>query len=300
MKIANKPSYFANYFRGVERLPLLSREQELVLARRFKYAEDRKAADTLARAHLRLVVATAFRYQRYGVPLPELVAEGNLGLVHALDKFDPERGVRLVTYALHWIRSYILSYVIKSKSLVSGPGPLRSTLFFKARRELARGLSLFGEGEAAARWTAERLGVTPDELGLIAQRLEARDVSLEGGTTRHAGRERLIERLPATDDQEQRLFEHQVAGGVEAAVRSAIAELDPRERYIATHRLMVDASEELSLAEIGRVLGVSRERARQLESRTKRKLRVRVPALGDAAAREWLAERADQSLTPSS
>ena len=94
--------------------------------------------------------------------------------------------------------------------------------------------------------------------------------------------------LPAPDDQERSLFEHEVGGSMKTAVARAVSELDPRERYIAEHRLMADPAEELSLAEIGRSLGVSRERARQLEARTKRKLRSRIPALGSAVVVEWI------------
>ena len=275
------------YIAEAKRAPRLERDQEMALALRWKTG-DRAAGDTLARANLRHVVAVAMKYRRYGVPVSELIAEGNFGVVHALGKFDPERGIRFVTYAAHWVRAYILDHVIKSWSMVGGgSGPLRSRLFFKLRRERVRAVNLMGEGEAADQMVAERVGVTPDELRKLVHRLEARDVSLDVKVIDDSP-VRLVDLLPAPDDQERSLFEHQVGGSMKTAVARAVSELDPRERYIAEHRLMADPAEELSLAEIGRSLGVSRERARQLEARTKRKLKVRIPALSSAVVMEWI------------
>ena len=275
------------YIAEAKRAPRLERDQEMALALRWKTG-DRAAGDALARANLRHVVAVAIKYRRYGVPVSELIAEGNFGVVHALGKFEPERGIRFVTYAAHWVRAYILDHVIKSWSMVGGgSGPLRSRLFFKLRRERVRAVNLMGEGEAADQMVAERVGVTPDELRTLVHRLEARDVSLDVKVIDDSP-VRLVDLLPAPDDQERSLFEHQVGGSMKSAVARAVAELDPRERYIAEHRLMADPAEEISLAEIGRSLGVSRERARQLEARTKRKLKARIPALGSAVVLEWI------------
>jgi RNA polymerase sigma-32 factor len=277
----------AFYIAESKRAPRLERDQEMALALRWKTG-DRAAGDALARANLRHVVAVAMKYRRYGVPVSELIAEGNFGVVHALGKFEPERGIRFVTYAAHWVRAYILDHVIKSWSMVGGgSGPLRSRLFFKLRRERVRAVNLMGEGEAADNMVAERVGVTPDELRKLVHRLEARDVSLDVKVLDDSP-VRLVDLLPAPDDQERSLFEHQVGGSMKTAVARAVSELDPRERYIAEHRLMADPAEELSLAEIGRSLGVSRERARQLEERTKRKLKRRIPALGSAVVLEWI------------
>jgi RNA polymerase sigma-32 factor len=279
----------AFYIAEAKRAPRLEREEEVALAQRWKLHRDRAAGDALARANLRHVVAVAMKYRRYGVPVSELIAEGNFGVVHALGKFEPDRGIRFVTYAAHWVRAYILDHVIKSWSMVGGgSGPLRSRLFFRLRRERVRAVNLMGEGEAADRMVAERVGVTPDELRKMVHRLEARDVSLDVKVLDESP-VRLVDLLPAPDDQERSLLEHQVDGSMKRAVARAVSALDPRERYIAEHRLMADPNEELSLAEIGRSLGVSRERARQLEARTKRKLRSSIPALGSPAVAEWIA-----------
>jgi RNA polymerase sigma-32 factor len=278
----------AFYIAEAKRAPRLERDEEMALALRWKERRDRAAGDALARANLRHVVAVAMKYRRYGVPVSELIAEGNFGVVHALGKFEPERGIRFVTYAAHWVRAYILDHVIKSWSMVGGgSGPLRSRLFFRLRRERVRAVNLMGEGEAADRMVAERVGVTPDELRKMVHRLEARDVSLDVKVIDDSP-VKLVDLLPAPDDQERSLFERQVGGSMQVAVARAVSELDPRERYIAERRLMADPTEELSLAEIGRSLGVSRERARQLEARTKRKLRSRIPALGNPIVTEWI------------
>lgn len=236
----------------------------------------------------------ARKYRRYGMPINELIAEGNFGVVHALRKFDPERGIRFATYAAHWIRSCILTHVVKSWSLVGGgAGVFRSRMFFKLRREHARVANVLGEGEAADCEIARRVGGTPEKIRAMVQRVATRDVSLDawfaGGSSIRLG-----DLLPAPDNQEQRLFESQVQAGAESAVCRALAELDPRERYIAQHRLLADPTEELSLADVGRHFGVSRERARQLEFRTKEKLRARIPQLGDGAVNEWIT----QLMTP--
>ena len=266
--------------------PVLDRDEELLLARRYKDDHDSEAADVLVRAHLRCVVAIARRYRGYGVSLGELIAEGNFGIAQALTKFDPERGVRFATYATYWIRACILNHVLKSWSLVSGGSALRSRVFFKLRRELVRAANVLGEGEAAELMVAERLGTSSGEVSAMIARL-VRDLSLEAGAE-HAGCTQLIDRLPAPDNPEQGLFEHRLRESVARAIERAIAELDPRERYIAERRLMADSALELSLAQIGRHFGISRERARQLEVRTKDKLRARLPALGDGAVSERL------------
>ena len=274
------------YLALANRAPRLEKPEEIALASRFRDG-DHAAGDALTRANLRHVVAVAMKYRGYGVPISALIAEGNFGLVQALRKFDPQRGVRFVTYAMHWVRAYILDHVLKSWSMVGGGSGLRSRLFFRLRRERVRAVNLLGEGEAADRMVAERVGVTIDELTKMVRRLEARDVSLDM-RARDDSPVQLVDLLPAADDQERSLFEHEVDGSVRSAIARAVSELDPRERYIAERRLMADPSEELSLAEIGRSLGVSRERARQLEARTKTKLKRRIPALGGAEVTEWI------------
>jgi RNA polymerase sigma-32 factor len=267
--------------------PELGREEEAELCRLWKVAGDRRAANTLARAHMRNVVAIAMKYRHYGVPVGELVAEGNVGVVQALAKFQPERGVRFGTYASYWVRAQMLSHVIKSYSSVGGSdGPMRSQVFFKLRRERVRVANQFGTGDVADQALAERLGVSVDRVRGMLQRLDGRDVSLDAKVAADSGK--LLDRMPAPDDQEQELFARQVGGSLSGALRDAVSRLDPRERYIVEQRLMADSSEELSLAQIGRALGVSRERARQLEGRAKRKLCRLITEDGNPVVREWV------------
>ncbi len=254
---------------------MLDREYETELFERLRSAGDARAADEIVRASLPSVVMIAQKYRRYGLREGELVAEGNFGLVRALDKFDPARGIRFMTYATYWIRAYVIDYVIRSWSLVgAGSGALRSRHFFKLRRERSRVSNLLGDGEEADRALAERVGVKPARLGSMLRRLDARDVSLDVPSTE--GAPALADRLPAPDDVETNIAERESLELVRQPILSAVKSLDERERYSVEHRLMADAEDELSLAQIGRNLGVSRERARQLEERVKKKLRARI------------------------
>jgi RNA polymerase sigma-32 factor len=270
----------SRYIAMVHTLPQLSREEELVLTRRYRETRDEAAKDALIRAHLRYVVAIALRYRRYGLPIGDLIAEGNFGVVHALDKFEPDRGTRFVTYAAYWIRAYILNHIIRSWSLVGvGSWALRSKTFFKLRRERVRITNLVGEGRQADELLAKSLNVTPDKLQGMLARLDARDVSLDAHVYDDS-HTTLVDTLPAPDgSQEESVAFTETHEQIKDAVRDAVAKLDKRERYIVEKRLMADREDELSLAEIGRQLGVSRERARQLEARAKKKLRFRISEL---------------------
>lgn len=255
----------------------LDREGELALFRRFHEQGDQHAGQELVRAHLPSVAIIARRYERYGLSLGELVSEGNFGLLQALGKFDPARGNRFMTYAAYWVRAHIVDYVIRSHSLVGGgSGALRSRFFFALRRERTRLTNLLGEREAVERALAQKLGLAEARVSAMLRRLDTRDVSLDA--TPSDGIPSLAERLPSADDPERTASELETRELVKSIVRSALKQLDPRERYILEHRLMADGEDELTLAEIGRNLGVSRERARQLEQRTKKKLRKRVTA----------------------
>jgi len=270
----------SRYIQRVRRVPELSREEEAELARAYRDHGDQRAAARLCLANLRHVVSIAIGYRRYGIPLADLIAEGNFGIVHAIRKYDPERGNRFVTYAAYWIRAYVLNHVIRSWSLVGvGSGPLRSKMFFRLRRERARIAGLVGEGEAGEKLLAERFGAPAEKVVAMARRLESRDVSLDAKVFDDGARS-LVETLVAeNDDQEVQLSRAEEGARLREVLVDAVRDLDPRERYIVEARMMADPEEELSLAEIGRRLGVSRERARQLEARAKKKLRERLEPL---------------------
>ena len=273
-------SELSRYITMVHRVPKVSREDEEKLLAGWYTHGDVKARDNLVSTQLRYVVAIALKYKRYGVPVSELVAEGNFGVVHALKKFEPARGNRFVTYAAYWIRAYILNYIIRSWSMVGvGSGALRSKMFFKLRRERIRVTNLLGEGDAADEALAARLSIPKEKLSGMLRRLEARDVSLDAPIFDDSGAS-LVDALANVDQtQEEQLMENRRGIRVQSLVRDAVKELDKRERYIVENRMMADSEDEMSLAEIGRRLGVSRERARQLEARAKRKLEARITQL---------------------
>ena len=269
------------YIQRVKDIPTLDREVEHEFALRVRDHNDDVAVDRLVHANLRYVVAIAVTYRRYDVRLADLISEGNVGLVTAVRKFDPDKGTRFVTYAAYWIRAFVLNYVIKSWSLVgSGSGALRSKMFFRLRRERARMANLVHENDAAMELLATQLGTTATRVEEMMRRLESRDVSLDAPVhddSRATGVD-LLEDTAMPQDEAFALRDREARIG--ARVQDAVQGLDPRERYIVEQRLMAD--DEMSLAEIGRRLGVSRERARQLEARARKKLRTRLQELGGA------------------
>ena len=271
-------STLTDYIQRVRQIPRLSREEEHDLAIA-AHTGDRHASDRLIEANLRFVVAVALQYRRYGIPIWELIAEGSLGLMLAVGKFDPERGTRFVTYAGYWIRAYVLDLVVRSTSMVgAGSGALRSKLFFRLRRERAQIASVEQDPERRLELLANRFGVAPEKARIMLQQLDARDISLDvqiGPDSTVT----MLDMLPQEAVQERDLLEHERLGRLRRSMEGALEALDFRERYIVEQRILRD--DELSLAELGRRLGVSRERARQLEARAKRKLREKLSA--DAA-----------------
>lgn len=266
---------FARYLAAVRRVPKPSRERELELVERWQLYGDRSARDALLAASLHPTVAIAVEYRRYGVPMEELVAEGNLGILLALSKFDRTRGIRFMSYASFWVRARMLSHVLSSFSLVGGrTGAFRSKAFFKLRRERARISTLLGQGEEADLTLARALGVTVDQVRAMVRQLEARDVSLDAGAfddPRASLLERLASPEPTSEEVVSRAEERE---RLQATLDEAMEHLGERERFIVRRRLLAEDEDELSLVEMGKHLGISRERARQLEVRAKRKLRA--------------------------
>ena len=259
------------YIDDVRQIPLLDREEEHVLAVAAA-AGDELARDRLVRANLRFVVAVALKYRRYAIRLGDLVAEGNLGLMIAAKKFDPERGTRFVTYASYWIRALILDLVVRASSLVGGgTGPLRSKLYFRLRRERARIGNLALDASERNALLAARFDTTEERMEEMLRRLAAKDVSLDATVFPESGATLLDTLETGEPTVEAELAEEESMENARRRLHAALDELDARERYILEQRFMQD--EEASLAAIGRTLGVSRERARQLEARAKQKLR---------------------------
>ena len=277
MSIRQTDGALSRYMERVRQIPTLSREDEHDLAVLVR-AGDQDAADRLVEANLRFVVAVALQYRRYAIPLADLLAEGNLGLMMAVRKFDPDRGTRFVTYAGYWIRAFVLDLVVKSTTMVgAGSGPLRSKLFFRLRRERAKVANLTSDPDEALTLMAERFDVTPRKMEGMLRRLDSRDVSLSAPVFDDAN-STLQDALPGKDaDLETSYVDAERQRLLELHLGEALGGLDTRERYIVEQRYMADES--VSLAELGRELGVSRERARQLEARAKKKLKKRLAHL---------------------
>lgn len=284
-RLSTDLAYVTSFAQGA---PALERDHELELARRYRASGDRRAADMLVRAHLRMVIALAIRYRRYGVALSELVAEGNCGLVMALNKFDPERGTRFGTYARYWIRAYILTFAVRSLNLVgTKTGIVKPRLHFKLRRERARVAAVLGEGAPADEALAERMNVSNEGLQQLLGCVDSKSVSLDA---QDESGERLHDHLASDDNPEERYFEGSRQHVASSAVALALGGLDERERFIAENRIMAARPDELSLSEIGEAWGISRERVRQLEQRTLRKLSRSSAIQHSPALSEWLSD----------
>jgi RNA polymerase sigma-32 factor len=261
------------YMRRINGLPTLTREDELALARAWQKG-DQAAGRRLLTANLRNVIPVALRYRRYGVPVGDLIAEGNAAMVRALARYEPERELRFATYANYWIRAEMLSHVLQHRSLVGGGrGQLRPKYFFRLRREYARLTAQLGEAEAklalAAQWKLSHA-----DLAVILERLERPDASLDAPLRNASGNlGDALSDVNESENQEEQLERKRVNSQLSEAVKSASAELDARERFILEHRLLADPDVEYSLVHIGRLFGVSRERARQLEWRVKEKIK---------------------------
>ncbi len=276
----------------------LSWEEETELIRRVQLQSDRRAAEAITRAHRPFVVKFALRYRRYGMPVDDLIAEAHVELVHALGKFDPQRGVRFVTYAKHWMRAFVIKYVLANWNIVSGGSVvMRPCWFFLLRRERARHAGVLGEAGDPDGELAERLGLSRDKVRQMLERLDVNDVSLDTELIPNSG-VRMVDQLPSTDNQEQSLLDLEFHANLTLAIERALAALDPRERYIVERRMMVETGDALSLADIGRAFGISRERARQLEVRAARKLRETVMASGETLFQGWFPARRPLTARP--
>jgi RNA polymerase sigma-32 factor len=268
----------------IRAVPLLTAEEEARLARAWRRDGDPRAAHHLITANLRFVVKVAHEYRAYGFRLADLIQEGNIGLMKAVQKYDPEKEIRLISYAVWWIRAYIQNYILRSWSLVKiGTTQAQRKLFFslaRTKRELER---LDDGGGAGAERVADRLNVRASEVVEMERRLDGRDLSLdapwgEDGTSSHA--DHVAWGGAGADDEMGTREERRLAAD---SVKVAVERLDDRERFIVQNRILTDAP--MTLKDVGAHFGFSRERARQLELRAKEKLRRELQPL--AVAIEW-------------
>jgi RNA polymerase sigma-32 factor len=260
-----------------KRAPRLSREEELGCIEAWQARGDRRAAGRVIEANARQVVFAALKFKNYGVGVADLISVGNLGLMQALERFDASKGARFGTYAAYWVRDQIVSEVLESWSLLSGPrGALNSRIFFRLRRERAQlGARVDAQGAPAeAHSVVERLadsfGVTPRRMEELLAQIDHRGVSLD--TLAPGQNQSLLDQLRSDHDQAAALESCQEQVRLERALSRVRARLDPRETFILDRRLLAEPEEMLSLGEIGEHFGVSRERVRQLEVRARAKL----------------------------
>jgi len=261
------------YLNDINRLPLLTVEEEQRLARSFRDQTNLEAAHRLVTSNLRFVVKVAYEYRSYGFKMADLIQEGNIGLMKAVQKFDPDRQIRLISYGVWWIKAYIQNYILKNWSLVKlGTTQAQRKLFFSLART-KRELEKLGEDGApiAEGAVAKKLHVKTAEVVEMQQRLEGRDLSLDAPMGDEGGTSHLDFLDAGAIDPAEELAGHEVRTIARERVAMALSRLDARERYIIEQRLMND--DPMTLSELGAHYQISRERARQLEIRAKAKLR---------------------------
>jgi RNA polymerase sigma-32 factor len=276
------------YLQEIRKFPLLELDEEFLLAKRWQEKGDSEAAHKLVTSHLRLVAKIAMGYRGYGLPVSELISEGNVGMMQAVKRFDPDRGFRLATYAMWWIRAAIQEYILHSWSLVKmGTTAAQKKLFFNLRR-LKGQLQAIEEGDLKSEDVtkiATTLGVPEDDVVQMNRRLAAPDHSLNAPLRADSDGEWQDWLVDETQDQEERLGDSEELGKRRRLLVNAMATLTERERHILTERRLKE--EPSTLEELSQQYGISRERVRQIEVRAFEKLQR---AMRNAAIEEKLVD----------
>ena len=267
LPILSSEGGLARYLDEIKRFPMLEPQQEYMLAKRWREHGDREAAHQLVTSHLRLVAKIAMGYRGYGLPMSEVVSEGNVGLMQAVKRFEPERGFRLATYAMWWIKASIQEYILRSWSLVKmGTTANQKKLFFNLRRAKSR-ISALDEGDLRpdqVKQIAVKLGVTEQDVVDMNRRLGG-DASLNAPLREQGEGEWQDWLVDDEDNQEHKLVEAEEASNRHDALIDALAVLNPRERRIFEARRL--AEDPMTLEDLSAEFGVSRERVRQIEVR---------------------------------
>ena len=267
----------SRYLAEIRRFPMLEPQEEFMLAKRWREHDDRDAAHKLVTSHLRLVAKIAMGYRGYGLPIGEVISEGNVGLMQAVKRFEPDKGFRLATYAMWWIRAAIQEYILRSWSLVKmGTTAAQKRLFFNLRKAKSR-ISALEEGDLRPeqlKQIATQLGVTEQEVTDMNRRLSG-DTSLNApiraDTESGEWQDWLVDE---SESQEARLVESEEFDNRRTALKGALSVLNDRERRIFEARRLAD--EPVTLEELASEFGVSRERVRQIEVRAFEKVQQAV------------------------
>jgi len=256
----------SRYLADIRKFPMLNPEEEYMLAKRWKEHEDPNAARKLVTSHLRLVAKIAMGYRGYGLPVSEIVAEGNVGLMQAVKRFEPDRGFRLATYAMWWIRASIQEYILRSWSLVKlGTTAAQKKLFFNLRKAKNK-IDAIEEGDMTHEHVTEiarKLAVSEEEVVNMNRRLSGPDSSLNAPMRADSESEWQDWLADDTLDQETRYADNEELGERHDLLTTALGELPEREREIIKARRLSDEPE--TLEALSRKFGVSRERVRQIE-----------------------------------
>ncbi len=269
------------YIQAVNRVPLLTADEEVSLAREFRDRDDLDAAGRLVMSHLRLVVAVARNYLGYGLPHADLIQEGNIGLMKAVKRFDPERGVRLVSFALHWIKAEIHEYILRNWRLVKVATTKAQRKLFFNLRSMKQGLGTMSPDEIEG--VARELNVKPEEVSEMETRLSGGDIALEGRIEDGEEEFAPIAYLADEDSEPTEVLQRRQHDMLQSdGVRQAIERLDARSRRIIEARwLNEDADGRVGTAtlhELAEEFGVSAERIRQIEAKALLKLRAELAA----------------------
>ena len=255
----------SRYLTEIRKFPMLERNEEFMLARRWREDEDTQAAEKMVTSHLRLVAKIAMGYRGYGLPMAEVISEGNVGLMQAVKKFDPDKGFRLATYAMWWIRAAIQEYILRSWSLVKlGTTAAQKKLFFNLRR-LKGEMKALDEGD-----------LRPEQAQLIAEKLNVTEAEVYSMNGRMSGSDASLNVPMGTDGdmewqgQAEEFADKQEFNARMELLTAAMEDLNERERHILTERRL--SEEPKTLEELSEVYSVSRERIRQIEVRAFEKL----------------------------
>ena len=292
MAVRNLPSLvsdsnLARYLAEIRQFPMLEQSEEFMLAKRWQEHQDTEAAHKMVTSHLRLVAKIAMGYRGYGLPMSEVISEGNVGLMQAVKRFDPDKGFRLATYAMWWIRAAIQEYILHSWSLVKiGTTAAQKKLFFNLRRVKGQ-LKALEEGDLkpeTVKEIATRLNVPESDVVDMNRRLAAPDHSLNAPVRMDGEGEWQEWLVDEGDSQETMLAESQEFGRRQKLLNRALTLLNPRERRILSERRLKD--EPTTLEDLSKEFGISRERVRQIEVRAFDKVQR---AIRNAALDEKLA-----------
>ena len=278
LPVISGESGLSRYLQEIKRFPMLEPQEEYMLAKRWREHGDREAAHKLVTSHLRLVAKIAMGYRGYGLPIGEVISEGNVGLMQAVKRFEPDKGFKLATYAMWWIRASIQEYILRSWSLVKmGTTASQKKLFFNLRKAKSR-ISALDEGDLRndqVESISKRLGVAKQDVIDMNRRLGG-DASLNAPLREEGEGEWQDWLVDETADQESQLADRQEADTRLDALRSALTVLNPRERRIFEARRLAD--DPITLEELSVEFGVSRERVRQIEVRAFEKVQEAVKA----------------------